>query len=241
MGSDVMLSVALAAYNGSAYLREQVASILPQLKNDDQLIISVDPSTDDSLDLARAIAAENPCVTVLEGPGAGVAKNFEQAIAASRGSYVFLSDQDDLWQPNKVARVLEAFDASGATLVLHDAQITDAEATVVSPSFFAWRNSRPGFWQNILRNSYIGCCVAFRSSLIPAILPIPEALPVHDQWIGLLAERHGGVCFLDELLVKYRRHAANLTATTHAPAAQMATWRLRLLRELARRERELRG
>jgi hypothetical protein len=58
---------------------------------------------------------------------------------------------------------------------------------------------------------------------------------MHDQWLGLVGERNGGVCFLDEPLIAYRRHTANATAETHAGLAQMLAWRIRLMRELGRR------
>jgi glycosyltransferase involved in cell wall biosynthesis len=229
------VSVVLAACNGSLYLREQVESILPQLHEGDQLILSVDPSTDGTCDLACGLAAADSRIVVLQGPGQGVPRNFEQAIAASEGAYVFLSDQDDVWCPHKVAAVRDAFAASGAALVLHDAQVVDQDLEVVAPSFFAQRGSRPGYWRNILKNSYIGCCMAFRRELTQVALPFPERIPMHDQWLGLVGEKNGGVFFLDEPLIAYRRHTANATATTHAGLAQMLAWRIRLVRELRRR------
>jgi glycosyltransferase involved in cell wall biosynthesis len=184
-----MISVALAAYNGSAYLNEQIESILEQLYVDDQMVISVDPSTDGTLELARSFAAKNPCITVLEGPGQGAAKNFEQVIAACEGTRIFLSDQDKPWHPHKVAAVLNAFATSSAELILHGAQ-------GASPQ----QNSAP--------TPYRGCCMAFKRSLKHAILPFPAQTPRYDEWIGLMAEKNGGVFFLDEPLIRYRRHNA---------------------------------
>jgi glycosyltransferase involved in cell wall biosynthesis len=184
-----MISVALAAYNGSAYLGEQVESILAQLYVDDQMVISVDPSTDDTLELARGFAAQNPCVMVLEGPGQGAAKNFEQAITACEGTRIFLSDQDKPWHPHKVAAVLNAFATSNAELILHGAQGDDPQQDGV-----------PG--------PYRGCCMAFKRSLKRAILPLPAQTPHYDEWIGLMAEKNGGVFLLDEPLIRYREHNA---------------------------------
>jgi glycosyltransferase involved in cell wall biosynthesis len=236
-----MISVALAAYNGSAYLAAQVDSILSQLHVDDQMVISVDPSTDATLELARSFAAKNPCITVLEGPGQGLIKNFERAIAACEGTRIFLSDQDDIWCSHKVASVLNAFATSNADLILHDAEIVDEALNTVAPSFFAQRGSKPGYHKNIAKNSYVGCCMAFKRSLKHMILPFPEQIPMHDQWIGLLAEKYGEVFFLREPLVKYRRHETNSTASTHADPVQMLTWRKDLIKALNQREKEIDG
>jgi hypothetical protein len=64
---------------------------------------------------------------------------------------------------------------------------------------------------------------------------------MHDQWLGLLAERHGGVHFLAEALISYRRHGANATADTHAGLRRMLTWRTDLVQALNQREREING
>ncbi|MDR3307537.1 MAG: glycosyltransferase [Coriobacteriales bacterium] len=230
------VSVALAARNGSAYLAEQVASILPQLKSGDELVISVDPSTDDTLGLATQLASQTSLITVLDGPGQGIASNFQNALTACTGTHIFLSDHDDLWFPTKVSDVLEAFKATGAALILHDAEVVDATLNTIAPSFFKQRGSRPGYTRNILKNSYIGCCMAFCSSLKPLILPFPSTIPMHDQWIGLIAEKHGGTYFLNKPLVKYRRHAQNATTATHASLSQMLTWRRDLITQLQSRK-----
>jgi glycosyltransferase involved in cell wall biosynthesis len=194
--------------------------------------LSVDPSTDGTEALAARLAATDARIRVLTGPGRGVQANFAQAIAATRGSLIFLSDHDDLWLPGKVREVRAAFAASDADLVLHDAVVVDANLEVLAPSFFALRQSRPGIARNFLRNSYIGCCMAFRAEVKPYILPFPPRLPMHDQWIGLTVERLGTVCFLDEVLVAYRRHGANASGLEHAPLPQMLRWRYSLLKAL---------
>ncbi|MDR2586905.1 MAG: glycosyltransferase family 2 protein [Coriobacteriales bacterium] len=233
------LSVALAAKDGSAYLEEQVASILPQLHADDELIISVDPSSDNTRELAERLATDAPCIRVIDGPGQGVIRNFEHALETTRNERIFLCDHDDIWMPNKVAEVLRAFVESNALLVIHDAQVVDQELAPVAPSYFKLRKSGPGYRKNLLKNTYIGACMAFTRQLKRLALPFPVGIPMHDQWLGLLAEKHGSVCFLDEALIQYRRHGANATSSTHADLAQMLVWRKDLIRALSQREKEL--
>lgn len=233
------ISVALAARNGARFLRAQVDSILPQLHGDDQLIISVDPSTDTTLELARQLAQSSSFIEVVEGPGQGISGNFQNAIQACSGRHIFLCDHDDIWYPEKVAKVLAAFVDSNAALVMHDAMVVGEDLELLEPSFFAQRDSKPGYTRNIIKNSYIGCCMAFGRELKHHILPFPKSIPMHDQWIGLLAEKFGGVCFLDEPLIKYRRHNGNATQSTHASVSQMVAWRANLMQELVKRTVEI--
>ena len=89
------VSVALAAYNGEKYLHRQIQSILEQLKEDDELVISLDPSQDQSEELIRSF--HDPRIKLLKGPGKGLIKNFENALLHTRNDVIFLSDQDDIW------------------------------------------------------------------------------------------------------------------------------------------------
>jgi glycosyltransferase involved in cell wall biosynthesis len=251
------ISIALATKDGARYLEEQVLSILPQLHSGDELIISVDPSCDGTRELAARLAAGAPsdtpsdaeraadvfenasCIRVVDGPGEGVIKNFEHALKATRNEKIFLCDHDDVWMPHKVAEVLRAFVQSNAVLVIHDAEVVDQDLAPIAPSYFQLRNSGSGYRKNLLKNTYIGACMAFMRELKQLALPFPSTIPMHDQWLGLLAERHGGTYFLEEPLIKYRRHESNATADNHASFNQMFTWRKNLIQALTQRERKI--
>lgn len=228
-----MISVALAAYQGEDYIEAQLRSILPQLSHDDEIIVSDDKPGGATERIVRRVMADDPRVLYVEGKGQGVVANFVNAIRHCRGDKIFLSDQDDVWLPDKVSRVMAAFE-SGATLVLHNAYVTDKDLNITDYSFFALRGSKPGFLRNIVKNSYMGCCMAFDRSLLKKIMPMPKHLPMHDQWIGLMGEVYGKVAFLDAPLIYYRRTGANVTggATT---TKQKLQWRRYLLKRLAGR------
>lgn len=223
------ISVAMAVYNGEKYVMEQLESILKQLDNDDEICVSVDPSTDDSYRMLVKFSEKEPRVKVGMGLGAGIKKNFEQAIKMCTGDIIFLSDQDDVWKEDKVIKVLECFADQSALLVLHDVSIMNEDLSrTINESFFAFRECKPGIINNIMKNSYIGCAMAFRKELVPYILPIPETVPMHDQWIGLVAEKKGKVIFLPKQLVKYRRHGNNNTELTHSNMGNMLKWRTQI-------------
>ena len=232
-GKEPVISVVMAACNGETYLPEQMESILPQLGENDEVVVSVDPSQDRTFEILFEYAAKDPRIRVLEGPGKGVIRNVENALRNCSGQMIFLADQDDVWMPDKVEKVSRALTHN--MLVLHDAEIVDAELKEIAPSFMNWRKSRKGVLANIRKNSYIGCCMAFGKELLPYILPFPENLPMHDQWIGLMAEKHGSVRLLHVPLIRYRRHGDNATKQTHASPAQMLVWRAEITREVIKR------
>ncbi len=222
----------MATYNGAAFLGEQVDSILAQLGPEDELVISDDGSTDGSFEALCALAELDERVQVLRGPSIGLRYNFENALRACRGQYIFLCDQDDVWMPDKLETVLAAFEDTDVSVVMHDATVVDAQGQEIEPSFFAWRGSRTGFWHNLWKNSYIGCCMAFSRRLLPYILPFPDSIPMHDQWIGLQGERHGKTVLLSRALIAYRRHGNNASASTHASVGRMLKYRLGMIAAL---------
>ncbi len=227
------ISVAMAVYNGQKYIMEQLDSILSQLDGEDEVCISVDPSTDDSYRMMVKLSEQEPRIKVNLGLGAGIKKNFEQAIKMCTGDIIFLSDQDDVWKEDKVIRVLECFSDPEAMLVLHDVVVMNESLTDVQiESFFTYRECKPGILNNVMKNSYMGCAMAFRKELLEYILPIPENVPMHDQWIGLVAEKKGKVIFLPKRLLKYRRHGNNATDMTHSTPGNMLKWRTQILAAL---------
>lgn len=205
-----MISVALAAYKGEKYIEEQIRSILPQLSHDDEIVVSDDKPGSVTETIVRRLMKEDERIVYVEGKGRGVVANFTNAIRYCKGDKIFLCDQDDVWLPEKVKRVMEAFE-NGATLVLHNCYVTDEKLNITSYSFFNDRKSKKGALRNIYKNSYMGCCMAFDRSLLGKILPIPRHTPMHDQWIGIIADKFGKVELIDTPLIYHRVHNGNVT------------------------------
>ena len=231
-----MISVCVATYNGEDFLREQIDSILTNLPEDAEVVISDDGSTDGTLAILGEYAETDSRVIVINGPGHGVIKNFENAISHSRGDYIFLSDQDDIWASDKVDTVMKAFNESDCLLVMHDAVLVDSDNHGIGETLYGLRGSRSGFLKNLGKNSFVGCCMAFRATLIGTILPIPADVEMHDWWIGLVAETKGKTCFIPNRLIRYRRHGRNVSGMNHYPIPKMVANRLRLIVELLARK-----
>lgn len=232
-----MISVALAFYNGKKYIEEQVGSILRNLRSKDELVISIDDDSDGSRKILFDLAAKDERIHLVKGPGKGVVANFQNALKHCHGEIIFLSDQDDVWKDNKVRIVEKAFKDPRVTAVVHNAEIVDGNLKHLGETTFQWRDSGRGFWKNIKKNSYIGCCMAIRKSMLDKILPIPEKVWIHDQWIGLLAEKLGKVVFLEQPLLFYRRHGENVTGLTHGSVISMFTKRYKMIWEIQKRVR----
>lgn len=227
-----MISVCVAAFNGEKYIEEQLNSILSQLEAGDEVIVSDDGSTDRTLRILESFTQKDQRVKLVHGPGQGIIRNYDYVISLSQGDFIFLADQDDVWLPEKVAQVTSYFDAHPKTLVVvSDLMIVDEQLQELEPSYFSYRHVKTGFFSNIIKNKYIGAGMAFRSQLKELILPIPAEVPMHDMWIGLLAESRHGAALLPEVLTLYRRHDDNASqiATKTKFRTQLA-WRLRLVK-----------
>ncbi len=204
------ISVAMATYNGEKYIKEQLESIISNLLPQDEIIISDDGSTDNTRKVIEKL--ECKMIKIIDGPKNGVKKNFENAIKNCSGKYIFLSDQDDIWEKDKVKQVIEVLE-EGYDLVVHDAVVINGDnSKVIMPSWFEYRNSKKGIIKNILKNAYQGACMCFSREMLPLVLPIPNNIYMHDQWIGLIIQMKGKVKFLDSKLLYYRRHEENVSS-----------------------------
>lgn len=229
------ISIAMATYNGEKYIENQLKSILSQLKNYDEVIISDDGSTDNTIHIIEELNDQR--IKIIDGPKKGIIKNFENAIVNCKNDYIFLSDQDDYWMPNKVERVLKEFKEKKALLVMHDCVIKNVDTgKIISDSFFKLRNCKTGIARNVIKDSYIGCCMAFSKKLIPSIVPIPTNIAMHDQWIGLIGDFYKKNYFIDDKLIEYRRHEGNASdCFHHSQIGKMIKNRFCLIIELIKR------
>lgn len=131
-----MISVLVVTYNGETYIREQIDSILKNIGLGDELVVSDDGSLDTTREILKSYQEQDARIRVMEGPGEGVISNVEAGLRACRGDYIFLADQDDVWMPDKVEKVMEVFRRKKAMVVVHDARVTDAACKeTLMPSF----------------------------------------------------------------------------------------------------------
>ncbi len=234
------VSVAMAVKNGLPYLEKQLHSIFPQLKEGDEIVLSLDQNDTETMPYLQA--NPSPFVRVVRADRAGVLPNFQNALSHCKNEIVFLADQDDVWLENKVDAVKNAFlQDEHLLLVMHDAKVVDKEENVLQESFFEMHGVCHGRQRNFLRNSFMGCCMAFRRTLLDVALPFPEKIPMHDQWLGMIAEEANAVAFLETPYLLWRRHGENASQTHHAPFFTMLSRRLALQKAWSRRKKAIRA
>ena len=212
-----MISVCMATYNGGEYVYTQLNSILKQLGRNDELIISDDGSTDNTINIIekyndpriKLIRHDrgwlDPKTTLLSR----VKKNFEEAIRLATGEFIFLSDQDDIWLPGRVEECLAEF-KNGFDLIVCDCIVTDKNKILFS-SYYEIIKPSSNILRTLYKSSFHGCCLAFSRKMNHYILPMPNENIGHDIWIGLQCIINGKVKFIDKQLVNYRRHDDTVT------------------------------
>lgn len=200
----------MATYNGEKYIHQQVVSIIEQLGNDDELIVSDDGSTDRTLKILNEFDDKRIKI-IFNKNKKGPIGNFENAIRTSNGQYIFLADQDDVWFDNKIevmVACLQQYD-----VVNCDCQVVDNALNVICPSYFNYINSGLGFIKNLRTNTYMGNCMAFKRNVLEIALPFPDNIPNHDLWLGVAADLFYKPYFLPEILGLHRRHENNASNT----------------------------
>jgi glycosyltransferase involved in cell wall biosynthesis len=204
-----MISVCIATYNGEKYIKEQLDSILLQLRENDEIIISDDGSCDRTMEIVNSY--EDNRIKIFHNSFKNLILNFEFALKQATGDYIFLSDQDDVWLPNKI-EVCRGY-LSSFYVVVSNCKVVNQDLQIISDSFFELNNSKKGLISSLIKNSYLGCCLAFRRELLEKALPFPKNIPMHDIWLGLVSELFYKVKFIEEPLMLYRRHGANESPT----------------------------
>ena len=198
-----MISVCMATYNGARFIKEQIDSILPQLSADDELIISDDGSTDGTLDIIASYGDERikmfhhirekseyfPNMNVTYA-----SFNFENALKYSKGDYIFLSDQDDIWLRNKVAvcmEYLKKFD-----FIVHGKTYIDGYNHILAIDDSKFEKIPNNWFFLAMHMTLYGCCYAFSRKILDIALPFPDKVVGHDHWLSVISVRFYSVFFV---------------------------------------------
>ena len=220
--SDPTVSVALATFNGERFIEAQLRSILGQSRRPTEIVVSDGGSTDATLEIVHRVLkapAVGISVTIIaDGTRLGVVENFERAIAATTGDLVMLSDQDDIWHPDRTEWAATAFEDPALLLLHGNARLIDANGTPLGEELFdALRIGQTereaicgeaAFALLIRRNLVTGATATFRRSLLADALPIPPVW-VHDEWLAAIAAATGQLRADDRVVIDYRQHGAN--------------------------------
>ena len=213
-----MISVIMAVHKGDKNIKAQLRSVLSQLSFGDEVIVSDDRPGEITEKIVKQIAASDSRVIWVEGKNKGTTANFVNAIRHCKGDKIFFCDCKDVWLPDKVKRVMEAF-SQGADLVVHNAYITDDSLNITDYSFFEKYSVNKNALANIFRNSMMLSCMAVDRKILKKVMPIPRSIPSLGQWIGVIAGIYGKVKLVDIPLMYcrvYKKDRATFEASFRA-------------------------
>lgn len=217
------ISIAMATYNGAAFLRTQLDSIASQTVLPDELVITDDCSTDDTLTIAQEFS-KNAGFNVRWSRNEeqlGYSRNFNRALMKTTGDIVFLCDQDDFWFPEKVETITSILQSDTNTLLaINNAELTDEDLNPVGLTKLGQIRSA-----GLDKSDFVmGCCVAVKRDFLELCLPIPEGGGSHDSWLVTIADEMRRKRIVDIVLQYYRRHESSTIQTvvnTPKPATRL--------------------
>jgi glycosyltransferase involved in cell wall biosynthesis len=213
------ISIALATFNGASYLQEQLESFLGQLRRPDQVVICDDKSSDNTkeiLDEFVQIAPFNVRV-VYNSANLGLAKNFEKAISLCDGDLIFLSDQDDVWDKEKIRKV-EAISLKNphSHVFVSDAIYTDENLNPTGITVLQRVLSYSGREKDHIH----GAATAITKNFRDYVLPFPRACcPAHDVYIHRWANLLDTKVVIPEVLQVWRIHEKNTSSDSERSSA----------------------
>ncbi|WP_375396529.1 glycosyltransferase [uncultured Sphingomonas sp.] len=207
------LSVLMPTYNGSRFLRPQIDSILAQSSADFELLIMDDGSTDDTVAIIDDYVSRDRRVRRLsaardEGHNEGQNRRLVRLIGAASGDYIAIADQDDIWHPERNARLQAAI--GDKALAFGRSQLIDAEGADLGLSLLTALDIEPQGVGPL--SSLFTALVSAHAAIIRRtwldVAPFFGIMPF-DQTIGQAALFSTGLNYVDDAVVYHRMHSGN--------------------------------
>lgn len=206
------ISIALCTYNGEKYIKQQLDSLISQSYRPIEIIVTDDLSKDNTWKILEEYAYKYSFIKVHQNEtNLGFVKNFEKAITLCNGDYVALSDQDDIWQPEKLSVLINQI--ADNDLIYHDSIFIDENDQPILGKKMSDHYSVYDGLSNLpflISNCVAGHAMLFKKSLLPDFLPFDPKF-YHDWWIAFVAITTGKIKAIPDVLVKYRQHDLSIT------------------------------
>lgn len=216
------VSIAMTTYNAGPWLGEQLTSFAQQDQLPDELVVCDDGSTDGTIAALERFRDNAPFEVRLEcnRENLTTTPNFEKAVSLCRGTFIFLSDQDDVWHANKIARLVEVFEANPEVgAVFSNGRVVNEALEPLGYNLWdsLWFHPRErarvrqGHCAEVFVKHVVaaGTTLAFRSRYRDVYLPFPELHDCHDAWLAFSIAGVADVQIVEENLIEYRLHGAN--------------------------------
>lgn len=219
---EEQIDILMATYNGEKYLKEQIESILNQTYKNIRLVISDDCSKDGTREILKQYEQDERIEVHYHKKNQGYIKNFEYLLKQVKNDIYMLSDQDDVWLPEKVEKSYETLKKNDADLAFGDLEVVDENLNTIYESFNKFmlldrkiKKYINSYKVNYLYNCVTGCTLISKSKWIKEIVPIPtdSKYLIHDHWMGLIVALNGKLVYMPERYIKYRQHGNNQVGT----------------------------
>lgn len=211
----------MCTYNGAAYLSQQLNSLLGQTYPLHEILVQDDGSTDETWEILEQYAGTHSLIKVFRNEAHhGINGNFFSALKRATGEFIAISDQDDIWEPTKIAKQID---------FIGDSFLCGGFSKPFSSDGFPvkWDSRRPCL--HALRLAYLseipGHVQLLRRELLDYLLTLPACSYLYDwqlQFVASLAEK---IAFKEEVLVHFRRHSQAATATKPVSNRGGEAWR----------------
>ncbi|MFA6085093.1 glycosyltransferase [Mucilaginibacter sp.] len=207
--TPVLVSIALCTYNGERFLTEQLDSIINQTYRNLEIIVVDDRSADATIEIAKSFAAKDDRIKVYEnGTNLGYNKNFERALRLTTGSYIAISDQDDIWEADKIQKLVD--NIGNNWLIFSNSVLITADGSATTNKLLStYNHDNRDYRSLLLMNVVTGHTCLMEREFLQHILPFPDA-GFYDWWMGFIALYNNKLIYLNERLTRYRLHESSV-------------------------------
>ncbi|BAV09826.1 Glycosyltransferase involved in cell wall bisynthesis [Filimonas lacunae] len=209
-----LVSIIVCTYNGADFVAAQIQSLLQQTYAPLEIIIADDASTDNTRAILNTFAGDSRVQLIYNDTNKGYTKNFEQAALQAKGDYLAFCDQDDIWLPEKVEKLVQQIVQTGVLLSYSDSLLVNEQAQSMNKQLshmyrmYSGSDTR-GF---VFSNVVWGHAMLVNKQLLQKAFPIPTPIP-HDIWLAVVAAANSGIAYVNEPLTLYRQHSKTVTQT----------------------------
>ena len=216
------VTILLATYNSSKFLREQLDSLFQQTFSEWTLVIRDDGSSDETIAIIKEFQQKFPNILLLEdtNKNIGASESFMRLLQKTDSSYYFFCDHDDIWLPNKVKDSLDLMKKTELgnmmkPVIIHsDLEVVDKNLNIISNSFWKSSGIKPNYLENKnliqVFNCVTGCTMLFNKTVKELAFPYPASIPMHDWWLAIVTLRNNGIIrHIDQPTILYRQHGSN--------------------------------
>lgn len=228
------VQILLSSYNGEAFIREQLDSLLRQEGVDFQILVRDDGSHDATRAILAEYAQKYPCISWYSGDNLGPGGSFMDLLRRAGGAdYYAFADQDDVWDADKLecaVKMLDKLDPAKPAMYHSNLRIVDRDLTYCRLAHGSVHQSTDRY-SALIEPLATGCTMVFNRAAVETVNAADtDGIVLHDSWVCLICSLFGSVVYDFEPHISYRQHGGNVVGTyLHHRTAKVFLLRLRRL------------